>query len=182
MLTPSGQRLPGIGRTKVVYYRCRQLPLLFTPISIRFRWRGEGAPGQMGRPGSRPALLGRPGHISGVPSRPKHPAQRLALDVGSPHAAQAAGTSLTHCTSLARPIQPTRPLYMTHSRAQNYLGAFVSYAVRERQVARPVSRRRAARPTGQPIARICGALRHITSCVSEHRRPTALQGAPSLPI
>jgi len=50
----------------------------------RFRWRGEGAPGQGWRPGSRPALLGRPGQIPGVPSRPKRPAQPLVRDVGCP--------------------------------------------------------------------------------------------------
>ena len=42
-------------------------------------------------------------------------------------------------------------------RVQNYLGALASCAVRERQVARPVSRRRATRPTGPPIARNCGS-------------------------
>ena len=42
-------------------------------------------------------------------------------------------------------------------RVKKYLGAFASCAVRERQVARPVSRRRATRPTGPPIARNCGA-------------------------
>jgi hypothetical protein len=55
-------------------------------------------------------------------------------------------------------------------------------AVRERQVVRPVSRRRAARPTGPPIARNCGARRHLPSCASGHQCPPALQGAPSLPI
>jgi len=54
--------------------------------------------------------------------------------------------------------------------------------VHARQVAHPVSRRRAARPTEPPIARNCGVLRHINPCVSEHQRPPALQGAPSLPI
>ena len=51
-----------------------------------------------------------------------------------------------------RPSLLARPM-----RVQNYLGALASCAVRERQVARPVSRRRAARPTGLPIARNCGA-------------------------
>ncbi len=51
-----------------------------------------------------------------------------------------------------RPGLLARPMHV-----QNYLGALASCAVRERQVARPVSRRRAARPTGLPIARNCGA-------------------------
>ena len=76
-----------------------------------------------------------------------------------------------------RPGLLSRPV-----RVQNYLGALASCAVRERQVARPVSRRRAARPTGPPIARNYGSQRHLHPCVSEHQRPPALQGAPSLPI
>ena len=76
-----------------------------------------------------------------------------------------------------RPGLLARPM-----RVQNYLGALAPCAVRERQVAWPVSRRRAARPTEPPIARNCGALQHLPSCVSDHQRPPALQGAPSLPI
>ena len=51
-----------------------------------------------------------------------------------------------------RPGLLARPM-----RVQNYLGALAPCAVRERQGARPVARRRAARPTGPPMARNCGA-------------------------
>ena len=78
---------------------------------------------------------------------------------------------------------PTGPARSQDPRAfKNISGALGSCAVRERQVARPVSRRRAARPTGPPIARKCGARRHLPSCGSEHQRLPALQGVPSLPI
>ena len=90
-----------------VHQWCATTPPFFENL-LRFRWRWEGAPGQVGRPGSRPALLGRPGHISGVPSRPKHPAQPLALDVGSPRAAQAAGICVnsSHVTRSPHPANP----------------------------------------------------------------------------
>jgi hypothetical protein len=69
-----------------------------------------------------------------------------------------------------------------HSKISRARLNFESCAVRERQVARPVSRHRAARPTGPPIARNCGARRHPPSCVSEYQRrgPPALQDAASL--
>ena len=67
-----------------------------------------GAPGQVGRPGSRPALLGQQWHISGVPSHPKHPAQRLALDVGSPRADQVTGTCV-HSSPVTRSPHPIGP-------------------------------------------------------------------------
>ena len=62
----------------------------------------------MRRPGPRPAPLGRPGHISGVPSRPKHPAQPLALDVGSPRAAQVTGNCI-NSSHVTRSPHPTGP-------------------------------------------------------------------------
>ena len=76
-----------------------------------------------------------------------------------------------------RPGLLARPM-----RVQNYLGALAPCAVRERQVGRPVARRRAARPTGPPMARSCGARRHLPSCGSKYRCPPALQGAPGLHI
>jgi hypothetical protein len=67
-----------------------------------------------------------------------------------------------------------RPSLLARSmRVQNYLGALAPCAVRERQVARPVARRRAARPTGPPMARICGARRHLPSCGSVRKSPRA---------
>ena len=56
-----------------------------------------------------------------------------------------------------RPGLLARPM-----RVQNYLGALAPCAVRERQVARPVARRRAARPTGVtgPGALACGGICH----------------------
>jgi hypothetical protein len=91
---------------------------LMDDLRVRLRWRGEGAPGQVWRPGSRPALLGRPEQIPGVPSRPKPPAQPLALDLGSPRAAQAAGTGCFFGASQVCPIQPARPAHKTHARSK----------------------------------------------------------------
>ena len=62
----------------------------------------------MWRPGPRPAPLGRSGHIYGVPSRPKHPAQPLALDVGSPRAALVAGKGYFFASVRGSP-HPTGP-------------------------------------------------------------------------
>jgi hypothetical protein len=126
-------------------------------ILAEFRWCGEGAAGLVWRPGPRPAPLGRPGHIPAVPSRPKHPAQPLALDVGSPRAAQVTGKGY-NSSHVTRSPHPTGPA-CSHDpcASKSCSGALASCAVRERQVARPVSRRRAARPTGLPIARNCGA-------------------------
>ena len=80
-------------------------------------------------------------HI-GVPSRPKHPAQPLALDVGSPRAALVAGKGYnsSHVTRSPHPTGPT----CSHDpcASKSCSGALVSCAVRERQVARPLSRRR----------------------------------------
>ena len=131
-------------------------------LLVGFRRCREGAPGLVWRPGPRPAPLGRPGHISGVPSRPKHPAQPLALDVGSPRAAQVTGVHTGKgyfFASVTGSPHPTGPACSYDPCASKLVSvAFASCAVRERQVARPVSRRRAARPTGLPIARNCGAL------------------------
>jgi hypothetical protein len=125
------------------------------------------------RPGPRPAPLGRPGHISGVPSRPKHPAQPLALVVGSPRAAQVAGKGYFSASVRGSP-HPTGPACSYDPCASKLVSvAFASCAVHERQAARPVSRRRAARPTGLPIARNCGARRHLPSCGSVRKSPRA---------
>ena len=122
-----------------------------------FRWCREGAASVVWRPGPGPAPLGRPGHISGVPSLPKHPAQPLALVVGSPRAALVAGKGY-NSSHVTRSPHPTGPA-CSHDpcASKSCSGALASCAVRGRQVARPVSRRRAARPTGLPLARNCGA-------------------------
>jgi len=89
------------------------------------------------------------------------------------------GLSLAHCTSHARPIQPAWPAHATHARScilVSFWLQLAACAVRERQVVRPVSRRRAARPTGPPIARNCGARRHLPSCASGHQRPPGFAG------
>ena len=128
-----------------------------------FRWCREGAPGLVCRPGPRPAPLGRPGHISGVtvPSRLEGQVQPLALDVGSPHAAQMTGKGYFFASVRGSP-HPTGPACSYDPCAsKSCSGALASCAVRERQVARPVSRRRAARPTGSPMARRCGARRRL---------------------
>jgi hypothetical protein len=102
--------------------------------------------------------------------------------VGSPRPSQAAGTGYFFASVTGSP-HPTGPARSHDPCAFKHIsGAFESCAARERQVARPVSRRRAARPTGPPIPRKCGARRHPNPCVSEYQRPPALQDAPSLPI
>ena len=104
-------------------------------ILAEFRWCGEGAPGLVWRPGPRPAPLGRPGHISGVPSRPKHPAQPLALDVGSPRAAQVTGKGYFFASVTGSP-HPTGPACSHNPCAsKSCSGALASCAVRERQEA-----------------------------------------------
>jgi hypothetical protein len=176
ILQPAQSPLPlaGTGPHVVVtvHVRC---------LTSRTRGR-EGSPGLVRRPGPRPAPLRRPGHISGVPSRPKHPAQPLARDVGSPHAALVTGKGY-NSSHVTRSPHPTGPA-CSHDpcASKSCSGALASCAVRERQGARPVSRRRAARPTGPPIARSCGLRRHLSSCFSKYRCPPALQGAPSPPI
>ncbi len=80
-----------------------QLPLLFPNLPSDFDGAGRG-PRPSGAPRPRagiPARAPRATMARGtyyvvpgvtVPSRPKHPAQRLALDVGSPRADQVTGT------------------------------------------------------------------------------------------
>ena len=94
-------------------------------ILAEFRWCREGAASLVRRPGPRPAPLGRPGHISGVPSRPKHPAQPLALDVGSPRAALVAGTCINSSHVTRRHIQPAQPARTTHARPSISFGACI---------------------------------------------------------
>ena len=148
------------------------------PISMA---RGEGSrprvapriPARAPRATSADTWRAFPPKTSGPITRPRR---------GLPRAAQAAGTGYFFASVSGLP-HPTGPARSHDPRAfKTISGAFESCAVRERQVARPVSRRRAARPTGPPIARECGARRHLPSCGSEHQRPPALQDAPSLPI
>ena len=62
----------GFGGTLAVTSPVPYSPPVFFNSAFRFRWRTEGGgPGQVGRPGPRPALLGRPRYIPGVPSRPE---------------------------------------------------------------------------------------------------------------
>jgi hypothetical protein len=131
-------------------------PKTIHEILAEFRWCREGAASLVRRPGPRPAPLGRPGHIPAVPSRPKHPAQPLALDVGSPRADQVAGKGYFFASVRGSP-HPTGPACLYDPCSSELVSvAFASCAVRERQAARPVSRHRAAWPTGPPIARNCG--------------------------
>jgi hypothetical protein len=163
--------------------RANRVPVTDNP---RYRWRGEGAPGPGWRPGSSPALLGRPGQLPGVPSRPKRPAQPLRVVLTWVAPRRPGGLVRLFLCERHRFAPSNRPGPLTRpTRVQKDIsGAFESCAVRERQVtvARPVSRRRAARPTGPPIARNCGARRHLPACGSEHQRPPTLQDARSLPI
>jgi hypothetical protein len=82
------------------------------------------------------------------------------------------GQARAHRTSQVRPIQPALPVYTTRARPKRARRASVSCVVHwhARQVARPVSSRRAARATEPPIARKCGVRRHPHPCVSEHQR------------
>ena len=151
-------------------------------ILAEFRWCREGAPGLVWRPGPRPAPLGRPGHISGVPSRPKHPAQPLALDVGSPRAALVAGKGYFFASVRGSP-HPTGPACSHDPCASKTISARLPPArFANGRGGRPVARRRAARPTRPPMARSCGARRRLPSCGSKYQCPPALQGAPSLHI
>ena len=80
------------------------------------------------------------------------------------------GQAISFRASHVCPIQPVRPARTTHARSNLAFGACILRG-HERQVARPVARRWAARPTGPPMARSCGARRHLPSCGSEHQRP-----------
>ena len=120
--------------------------------------------------------LGR--HCSGFENR----SSSGPLSKKSEKSPDGGGQARTHRTSQVRPVQLAPPVCTTHARTNCARRASVSCVVRERQVARPVSSRRAARSTEPPIARICGVRRHIHPCASEHQRTPALQGAPSLPI
>jgi hypothetical protein len=66
------------------------------------------------------------------------------------------GQARTHRTSQVRPVQPAPPVRTTCARPNRARRASVSCVVHARQVARPVSSRRAARATEPPIARNCG--------------------------
>ena len=123
----------------------------------------------MWRPGPRPAPLGRPGHISGVPSRPKHPAQPLALDVGSPRAALVAGKGYFFASVRGSP-HPTGPAYLHDPCASKTISARLPPArFANGRGGRPVARRRAARPTGPPMARSCGSVRKSPRASPEPR-------------
>ena len=185
-------------------YKTPPFPAPDHKILGRFRGAGGGS-----RPGAAPRIPTRapratmaaarivyiryniPGGVP-PPGRQKHPTQPLALDVGSPRAAQAAGTCInrSHVTLSPHPTGPASAVLVRPMRVKISLGrvqqASCTVQVRERQVARPDSRRRAARPTGPPIAPagnliyllpICGARRHLHPCGSEHQCPPALQGA-----
>ena len=108
-----------------------------------------------------------------MPSSPKHPAQPHALVVGSPHAALVTGKGY-NSSHVTRSPHPTGPA-CSHDpcASKSCSGGLASCAVRERQAARPVSRRRAARPTGPPMARNYGSRRHLPSCGSVRKSPRA---------
>jgi hypothetical protein len=67
--------------------------------------------------------LAHPVRDSCVRSRPKHPAQPFALDVGSPRAAQAAGTCIneSHVARFARSNQPGLFAQLSYSCAFVYI-------------------------------------------------------------
>jgi hypothetical protein len=141
--------------------------------------RAEVDDGLHGRLGSR--QQGRPGYTSGEPSRPKHPSHSPST-WARPAPPRQPGQAITRRTSHGRPIQPALPAYMTHLPSNISRARLHPARLANGRFAYPVSRRRAARPTGPPIAPSCGVRRHLTSCGSEHQCPPALQGAPSLPI
>ncbi len=136
--------------------RIKNTPLFRThEILAEFRWCTEGA----ARPSVAPRTPARAPRTTRAyiwrAFPPKHPAQPPRPRCGLPRAAQAAGKGYFFASVRGSP-HPTG-LLTQPMRVRLYLGALASCAVRERQVARPVSRRRAARPTGLPIARNCGA-------------------------
>ena len=154
-------------QTRCTTQYSRQLPSFFqSPFD--FDGAGRGPQAKWGAPDPGPRSSGDQGtYLACLPARnirPSHSPSTWAR----PAPLWRPGFVLTHRTSHGRPIRPARPAYTTHAHSKKYLGAFASCAVRERQVARPVSRRRAAQPTGPPIARNCGEQPHRHSSVSEH--------------
>ena len=92
---------------------CQTCTSRFGPISM-VRGAGRG-PRPGGRPGSRARARAPRATLEGIypaactPSRPKHPAQRLALDVGSPRADLAAGRGYFFASVTGSPPHPTVP-------------------------------------------------------------------------
>ena len=84
------------------------------------------------------------------------------------------GQAITRRTSHVRPVEPARPVRTNHARPNRAWRAVASCVARERKVARPVSRRRAARPTEPPISRNCGSIRHVTSIWERAPTPARL--------
>jgi hypothetical protein len=112
-----------------------------------------------------------PPETSGPATRPR---RGLA-----PRAAQVTVTGRGYFfASVTRSPHPTAPACSYDPCASKAISARLPCAVRERQGARPVARRRAARPTGTPITRSCGARRHMPSCGSKYQCPSALQESP----
>jgi hypothetical protein len=120
-------------------------------------------------------------HMPSMLSRPKHPVAPPALDAGSAGHPDWPGIASSFRASRVRPIQLSRSVHMVGAHSKLTFGLSNMRGSRAARGWLP-SRGRAARPTGSPIARNCGARQHLHSCVSGHQRPPALQGAPNLPI
>jgi hypothetical protein len=148
------------------------------PISMA---RGEGS-----RPRVAPRIPARAPRTTSadtwraVPPKTSGPAARPRR--GLPRAAQAAETGYFFASVTGSPHPASSACSHDPCAFEPISTALEPCALRERQMARPDTRRRAARPTGPPIAQNCGARRHPPSCVSEYQRPPALQDAPRLPI
>ena len=95
-----------------------QLPPLFSRISIRFQWRREGPQAKWVAPDPGPRSSGDQGtYLACLPARNIRPSDSPST-WARPAPTRRPGLVLTHRTSLARPIQPTRPVYMTHARSE----------------------------------------------------------------
>ena len=129
----------------------------------------------------RTARLGPSMYMPSMLSRPKHPVAPPALDAGSASHPDWPGIASSFRASRVRPIQLSRSVHMVGAHSKLTFGLSNMRGSRAAGGWLP-SRGRAARPTGSPIARNCGARQHLHSCVSGHQRPPALQGAPNLPI
>jgi hypothetical protein len=142
---------------------------------------GQGHPGLGARLRYRTARLGPSMNMPSMLSRPKHPVAPPALDAGSAGHPDWPGIASSFRASRVRPIQLIRSVHMVGAHSKLTFGLSNMRGSRAARGWLP-SRGRAARPTGSPIARNCGARQHLHSCVSGHQRPPALQGAPNLPI
>ena len=103
---------------KCLYFSGVPLPPLFLRISIRFRWPRRRRQAKWGAPDPGPRSSDDQGiYLACLPAqniRPSHSPSTWAR----PAPPRRPGLVLTHRTSLARPIQATRPVYMTYARSK----------------------------------------------------------------